>query len=49
VVAVPLVDGPPVETRLVWRSNDHDPVVRSLVGLAGDMTRDVRGPHGDRP
>ena len=34
VVAVPLVDGPPVETRLVWRTADENPMVHALVDLA---------------
>jgi DNA-binding transcriptional LysR family regulator len=44
VVAVPLLDGPRVVTCLVCRSDDDDPVVRSLVGLA----RDMRGSPGAR-
>jgi DNA-binding transcriptional LysR family regulator len=38
VVALPLRDGPRVETRLVWRSRDDRPVVRSLVELAAAWT-----------
>jgi DNA-binding transcriptional LysR family regulator len=34
VVSVALRDGPPVATRLVWRSNDDTPVVRALIDLA---------------
>jgi DNA-binding transcriptional LysR family regulator len=34
VIAVPLVDGPSVATRLVWRSDDDRPVVRALRDLA---------------
>jgi DNA-binding transcriptional LysR family regulator len=34
VVAVPLSDGPRVRTRLVWRSDDGNPTVHSLVDLA---------------
>jgi DNA-binding transcriptional LysR family regulator len=41
VVALPLRDGPPVATCLVWH-NDHDhPAVSSLVDLARAMTSDV--------
>jgi DNA-binding transcriptional LysR family regulator len=43
VVTVPLIDGPPVTTCVVWHSDDQNPLVRSLVELAGDMTRDPRG------
>lgn len=39
VVALPLTDGPQVRTRLVWRSNDESPAVRSLVDLAVAWTR----------
>jgi DNA-binding transcriptional LysR family regulator len=39
VVALPLTDGPPVRTCLVWRSDVDDPAVRSLVELAGAWTR----------
>jgi DNA-binding transcriptional LysR family regulator len=41
VIAVPLIDGPPVRTRLVWRSEDQDPIIDSLIGLAEDMTREL--------
>jgi DNA-binding transcriptional LysR family regulator len=34
VVSVALSDGPSVATRLVWRSNDENPVVRALIDLA---------------
>jgi DNA-binding transcriptional LysR family regulator len=34
VIAVPLRDGPPVRTRLLWRARGADPVVDSLVDLA---------------
>jgi DNA-binding transcriptional LysR family regulator len=43
VIAVPLTDGPLVATRLVWHSDNQNPLVRSLVDLAADMTRDLRG------
>jgi len=38
VLAIPLTDGPPVATRLVWRSGDPNPIVRSLIELAAAMT-----------
>jgi DNA-binding transcriptional LysR family regulator len=38
IVALPLSDGPWVETRLVWRSEDPNPAVRKLVELASHMT-----------
>ncbi|MEA2294961.1 MAG: hypothetical protein QOE86_2600 [Solirubrobacteraceae bacterium] len=34
VLALPLRDGPPVTTRLVWRSDDDRPAVGALVDLA---------------
>jgi DNA-binding transcriptional LysR family regulator len=40
IVTIPLTDGPPVATRLVWRTEEPRPVVRSLVGIARDMVRD---------
>lgn len=43
VITVPLTDGPSVVTRLVWRSDDENPLLRCLVDLASDMTRDRRG------
>jgi DNA-binding transcriptional LysR family regulator len=42
VVALPLSDGPQVRTRLVWRSDDGNPTVHSLVELATAWTRDGR-------
>jgi DNA-binding transcriptional LysR family regulator len=42
VIAIPLRDGPPVPTRLVWRSNDDNPIVRSLIELAAAMTQNGR-------
>ena len=39
VVTVPLIDGPQVETRLVWRSDDNRPIVRALVDLARAWTQ----------
>jgi DNA-binding transcriptional LysR family regulator len=40
VVAIPLVDGPPVATRLLWRSDDPNPILRCLIDLAKSMTGD---------
>jgi DNA-binding transcriptional LysR family regulator len=34
IVALPLSDGPPVATSLVWRAGDEDPAVVGLVDLA---------------
>jgi DNA-binding transcriptional LysR family regulator len=34
VIAVPLIDGPTVSARLVWRSDDDSPMVQALVDLA---------------
>jgi DNA-binding transcriptional LysR family regulator len=48
VVTVPLRDAPAVPTRLVWRSDDDNPLVDALVDLAGDMTRDL-GVSGATP
>ena len=39
VVAMPLNDGPSVPTRLVWRSDDDNPMVRALVDLARAWTQ----------
>jgi hypothetical protein len=38
VLAIPLRDGPRVATRLVWRSDDENPIVHSLIELAVAMT-----------
>jgi DNA-binding transcriptional LysR family regulator len=46
VVALPLVGAPVVDTRLVWRASDSNPLVHALVDLAADMTGSERG--GDR-
>jgi hypothetical protein len=45
VVTIPLVDAPPVETCLVWRSDEERPVIAALVDLARAWTRsrDERG------
>ncbi|HMJ36503.1 MAG TPA: LysR substrate-binding domain-containing protein [Baekduia sp.] len=42
VLAIPLSDGPLVSTRLVWRSDDENPVVRSLIRLAAEITGNGR-------
>jgi DNA-binding transcriptional LysR family regulator len=42
VIAVPLVDGPSVATRLVWRSDDDRPIVRALLDLARAWTGEPR-------
>lgn len=41
VLAIPLVDGPSVPTQLLWRRQDPNPVVRSLVDLARSMTGEL--------
>jgi DNA-binding transcriptional LysR family regulator len=38
VVALPLVDGPLVETALVWRADERHPLVSALVDLAAAMS-----------
>ena len=38
VVALPLVDGPPVATRLVWRTEAEHPALGHLIDLALAMT-----------
>ena len=45
VVTIALADAPPVETCLVWRSDDDRAVIAALVDLARDWTRrrDERG------
>jgi DNA-binding transcriptional LysR family regulator len=48
VVALALRDGPPVPTRLVWRSADENPIIDALVGLAEAWTRDGRGGQATR-
>jgi DNA-binding transcriptional LysR family regulator len=42
VVALPLVDGPSVATRLVWRTEAEHPALGRLIDLALAMTTDVR-------
>jgi DNA-binding transcriptional LysR family regulator len=42
VIALPLIDGPPARTRLVWRSDSDSPIVGALVELATAWTRDGR-------
>jgi DNA-binding transcriptional LysR family regulator len=44
VVALPLKDGPPVTTCMVWRDDEKNPVVLRLVELAAAWARD---PHLD--
>jgi DNA-binding transcriptional LysR family regulator len=44
VITLPLRDGPPVRTRLVWHSQRDDPIVDALLELASAWTRD-----GDEP
>jgi DNA-binding transcriptional LysR family regulator len=39
VVALPLSDGPPVVTQLVWHAGDENPDVRALVELAAAWRR----------
>jgi DNA-binding transcriptional LysR family regulator len=41
VIAIPLTDGPAVATRVVWRSDDENPIVRRLIELAAAMTCDL--------
>jgi DNA-binding transcriptional LysR family regulator len=47
VIAVPLLDGPEVHTRLVWRAGDGNPMVRAVVDLATAWTATRR--NGDEP
>ncbi|HYZ29213.1 MAG TPA: LysR substrate-binding domain-containing protein [Thermoleophilaceae bacterium] len=42
VVALPLRDGPPVITSLVWRTGDENPLVRRFVELAKAWTAEGR-------
>jgi DNA-binding transcriptional LysR family regulator len=42
VIALPLRDGPPIRTRLVWHSSADDPIVDAIVDLATAWTRDGR-------
>ena len=42
VIALPLRDGPPVRTRLVWHSNHGNPILDALLGLATAWTRNGR-------
>jgi hypothetical protein len=42
VIALPLRDGPPVRTRLVWGSNHDNPILEALLDLATAWTRDGR-------
>jgi DNA-binding transcriptional LysR family regulator len=38
VIAIPLLDGPPVQTRLVWRAGDGNPMVGAMIDLAAAWT-----------
>jgi DNA-binding transcriptional LysR family regulator len=40
VIALPLKDGPPVTTCLVWRNDEKNPFVLRLVELAAALTHD---------
>lgn len=42
VVAIPLVDGPEVETRLLWRRDDEREPIRALVAMASVWTAGPR-------
>jgi DNA-binding transcriptional LysR family regulator len=42
VIALPLRDGPQVRTRLLWRSDDDNPIIDSLVDLATAWTGNGR-------
>jgi hypothetical protein len=42
VVTIPLIDAPPVETCLVWRSDDDRRAVAALIDLARDWTSPPR-------
>jgi DNA-binding transcriptional LysR family regulator len=42
VVAIPLVDGPAVTTRLLWRADEENRFVRGMVELATAWTRGGR-------
>jgi DNA-binding transcriptional LysR family regulator len=42
IIWLPLIDGPMVATRLVWRADDTSPAVRALVDIACDMLGDTR-------
>jgi DNA-binding transcriptional LysR family regulator len=47
LITVPLLDGPQVRTRLVWRSDDGNPMVRAVADLAAAWT--VAGPARAAP
>ncbi len=47
VIVLPLQDGPEVRTRLVWRSDDDNHLVLSLIDLAAAWTK--RGENGRGP
>jgi DNA-binding transcriptional LysR family regulator len=49
VITVPLLDGPEVHTRMVWRAGDDNAMVRAVIDLAAAWTAtpgDRHGPHG---
>ena len=46
VVALPLNDGPPVSTCLVWRDDEENPFVLRLVELAASWAHDPHLPDG---
>jgi len=48
VIWLPLIDGPTVATRLVWRAGDANPIIRTLVDIACDMFGHARG-NVERP
>jgi DNA-binding transcriptional LysR family regulator len=39
VVAIPLVDADPALMSVVWREGDHNPCVRALIAIAGNLGR----------
>jgi DNA-binding transcriptional LysR family regulator len=43
IIWLPLIDGPMVATRLVWRAGDTHPAIRTLVDIARDMFGDAGG------
>lgn len=47
VVALPLVDGPWVPTRLVWRTEAEHPALGRLIDLALAMTTDASGSYSE--
>jgi DNA-binding transcriptional LysR family regulator len=45
VVSLPLVDGPAITTRLVWRAEEPARAVRHVIDIAREMFGDVGGPE----